>query len=155
MILLLALLAQDLEKELPRLPPTEAVDAPRTFRVAPGFSLELVACEPQVVDPVDLAFDEEGRLWVVEMIDYPFGDKEGNPPQGRVKRLEDADGDGRFERARVIADRLSWPTGLCLWKGGAFVIAPPELLYVKEDVREVLFTGFGTQNVQGLANNPR
>jgi putative membrane-bound dehydrogenase-like protein len=67
--------------------------------------------------------------------------------------LEDVDGDGRFERARVIADRLRWPTGLCLWDGGAFVVSPPDLLYVKEGKREVIFTGFGTQNVQGLANN--
>lgn len=156
MLLLLALVLQDpLEKELPRLKPTEAVDALKTFKVAPGFEMELVASEPQVVDPVDMAFDELGRLWVCEMIDYPFGDKEGNPPQGRVRRLEDVDGDGRFEKATVIADRLRWPTGLCLWKGGAYVVSPPDLLYVKEDVREVVLTGFGTQNVQGLANNPR
>jgi putative membrane-bound dehydrogenase-like protein len=154
MIWILLLLAQDaLEKELPRLKPTEAVDALKTFTVAPGFEMELVASEPQVVDPVDMAFDEEGRLWVAEMIDYPFGEKEGNPPQGRVKVLEDVDGDGRFERARVVADRLRWPTGLCLWDGGAYVVCAPDILYVKDGRREVVFTGFGAQNVQGLANN--
>jgi putative membrane-bound dehydrogenase-like protein len=149
MLLAFALLLQD----LPRLAPTPAEEAHRTFDLAPGFEIELVASEPTVVSPVDLAFDERGRIWVVEMIDYPFGDAEGHPPQGRVKVLEDVDGDGRHERATVIAERLRWPTGLCLWDGGAYVVAPPDLLYVKEGrPREVVLTGFGTQNVQGLAN---
>jgi putative membrane-bound dehydrogenase-like protein len=151
----LLLLLQDYQAELPRLKPTEPADAAATFRLAPGVRVELVAAEPLVVDPVDLAFDELGRLWVVEMIDYPFGADEGNPPQGRVRRLEDADGDGRFDRVELIADRIAWPTGLALWKGGAYVTAPPYLLYVKEGVREVVQTGFGVQNVQGLANNPK
>jgi putative membrane-bound dehydrogenase-like protein len=153
MLVALLLVLQDYKDELPRLKPTEPADALATFRTAPGVRLELVAAEPLVVDPIDLAFDELGRLWVVEMIDYPFGAEEGNPPQGRVRRLEDADGDGRFDRAEVIADRIAWPTGLALWKGGAYVVAPPVLLYVKEGVREVVQGGFGFQNVQGLANN--
>jgi putative membrane-bound dehydrogenase-like protein len=153
LIALLALAVQDLQAELPRLKPVEPADAAATFRLAAGVRVELVAAEPLVVDPVDLAFDELGRLWVVEMIDYPFGADEGNPPQGRVRRLEDADGDGRYDRVETIADRLAWPTGLALWKGGAYVVAPPYLLYVKEGVREVVQTGFGVQNVQGLANN--
>ncbi|HYE98609.1 MAG TPA: PVC-type heme-binding CxxCH protein, partial [Planctomycetota bacterium] len=155
MLLLLLALSQDLAGELPRLKPTEPAEAHKAFTLAPGVRLELVAHEPAVVDPVDMAFDEHGRLWVLEMIDYPFGDAEGNPPQGRVKVLDDPDGDGRFERATVVAERLRWPTGLCLWDGGAFVISAPDVLYVKEGVREVVFTGLGTKNVQALANNPR
>ncbi|HVE39783.1 MAG TPA: PVC-type heme-binding CxxCH protein [Planctomycetota bacterium] len=153
LLLLLALLQQDYKDELPRLKPTEAADAVKTFKLQPGYRIELVAAEPTVSSPVDLAFDEEGRLWVVEMVDYPFNESEGNPAQGRVVRLEDKDGDGRYETRTVIAEKISCPTGLALWDGGAFVTAPPVLLYVKEGVRKIVQSGFGTQNIQGLANN--
>jgi putative membrane-bound dehydrogenase-like protein len=151
--LVLLAVQQDYKDELPRLKPLEPAGALAAFRTAPGVRLELVAAEPLVVDPVDLEFDEDGRLWVVEMIDYPYGAAEGHPPQGRVRRLEDVDGDGRYDRSEIVADRIAWPTGLALWKGGAFVTAPPLLLYVKDGVREVVQSGFGAQNVQGLANN--
>jgi len=161
LLLLLALLqlvlspveGQDFKDDLPRLKPTEPADAVKTFKLQAGYRIELVAAEPTVASPVDLAFDEEGRLWVVEMVDYPFNEGEGNPPQGRVVRLEDKDGDGRYETRTVIADKISCPTGLALWDGGAFVTAPPVLLYVKEGVRKIVQSGFGTQNIQGLANN--
>src|SRR5258708_33618824 len=100
-----------------------------------------------------MAFDEEGRLWVVEMVDYPFNETEGNPAQGRLVRLEAKDGDGRFDTRVVIAEKLPCPTGLALWDGGAYVTAPPYLLYLKEGIRKVVQDGFGTQNIQGLANN--
>jgi len=152
----LLLLAQDpLEKELPRLAPTDAKDAPKTFALKPGFRIELVASEPLVCDPIDAAFDEEGRLWVVEMVDYPFGDKEKNPPQGRLVILDDPDGDGRFDKRTVLADRMRWPTGLALWDGGAFVTSVPDVLYLKGDRKQVVLTGFSDENVQGLLNSPR
>jgi putative membrane-bound dehydrogenase-like protein len=135
--------------------PLEPEAALKAFKIVPGFRIELVAAEPQVVDPVDMAFDEDGRIWVAEMIDYPYGDAEKNPPQGRVRMLEDLDGDGRYEKVTVIADRLRWPTGLALWDGGAYVTAPPDVYYVKPDRRELVFSGFGTTNVQGLVNNPK
>src|SRR5437867_4320302 len=72
-------------------------DALTTFRLAEGLRIELVAAEPEVVDPVAIAFDENGRMFVVEMRDYPNGPGEGNPFLSRVKLLEDKDGDGRFE----------------------------------------------------------
>ncbi len=149
--------AQDdpLKGELPRLKATEPKDAAATFRLKPGYRIELVAAEPLVASPVDMAFDEEGRLWIAEMIDYPFGDREGNPPQGRIVVLEDKDGDGRYDTRRVVADHLRWPTGLACWDGGVFVISVPDLLYVKDGRRDVVATGFGAQNVQGLANNPK
>ncbi len=144
---------QDYKDQLPRLKPTEAADAIGTFKLADGYRIELVAAEPLVTSPVDLSFDEEGRLWVVEMVDYPFNEAEGNPAQGRVVRLEDKDGDGRYDTRIVVADKISCPTGLALWDGGAYVTAPPVLLYVKDGVRRVVQSGFGTQNIQGLANN--
>jgi putative membrane-bound dehydrogenase-like protein len=138
----------------------EPADALRSFRIRPGYKIELVAAEPTVVDPVDLAFDEDGRLFVAEMIDYPYGDAEGNPPQGRIRLLEDRDGDGRYERSSVYVDRLRWPTAVAVWNGGVFVASVPDVVYFKDgdgdgvaDRREVFLTGFGANNVQGLVNN--
>src|SRR5438094_10645630 len=76
-----------------------------TFHLAPGLRIDLIAAEPLVESPVACAFDEAGRLWVVEMRDYPNGPAPGKPPEGRVKVLEDTDGDGRFDRTTVFADR--------------------------------------------------
>ena len=105
---------KSLKDELPRLRPTEPTEAIKTFRTLKGLRIELVAAEPEVVDPIDMAFDEDGRIWVVEMIDYPFGEPEKYPPQGRIRILEDTDGDGRVDRSFVFADKLPWPTGLAL-----------------------------------------
>src|SRR2546425_5509946 len=69
-----------------------------SLRVADGLSIELVACEPQISSPVAMAFDENGVLYVVEMLDYPTASKD-KPPLGRIKRLEDRDGDGVYEHA--------------------------------------------------------
>src|SRR5436305_5397875 len=75
-----------------------------TFRVPKGFRVELVASEPDVVDPVAMAFDENGRLFVCEMRGYPNGGVgTGEIASGRIKVLEDADGDGVFERSAVYA----------------------------------------------------
>src|SRR4030095_1626974 len=85
-------------KELPKFPPVAARDALNTFQLKNGFRLELVAAEPVVTEPSARPFDEDGRLFVLEMNDFPDGDKQ-HP--GRVKRLEDTDGDGRFDKATV------------------------------------------------------
>jgi putative membrane-bound dehydrogenase-like protein len=113
----------------------------------PTLTLELVAAEPIVQSPVAMTFDEHGRLFVVEMIDYPH-DSATHP--GRISVLEDSDGDGRFDRAHVFADDLPWPSGAFPWDGGLFVTASPDILYLKDttgdgraDLRRVVYTGFG------------
>src|SRR6266511_3170654 len=84
---------------LPRVAPTAPDRALSTFRVKPGFRIELVAAEPLVVDPIALSFDENGRLYVVEMRDY----SERRPEKlSRIRRLEDTDGDGRFDKSTVF-----------------------------------------------------
>ena len=103
LLLAAATLAQE---DLRATKPLEPAEALKAFRLRPGYRIELVAAEPDVVDPVDLAFDEDGRLFVAEMIDYPYGDAEKHPPLGRVRMLEDKDGDGRYERSAVYAERL-------------------------------------------------
>jgi glucose/arabinose dehydrogenase len=84
----------------------------------------------------------------------------GDKPLGSVRLLRDTDGDGRFDRATVFADGLLWVCGIAPWKGGVFVTAPPDIWYLKDtngdgvaDVREKVFTGFGTKNQQAMLNN--
>src|SRR5690349_20018838 len=103
-----------------------------TFRLAPGFRAELVACEPDVVDPVALAFDEDGRMYVAEMIGYPNGGvATGDLTSGRIKLLEDRDGDGFYEHCTVFADGLRLPSGVQPWKGGLLVADAPSILYLE------------------------
>ena len=136
-------------------PPYSAEEALGTFQLPAGFRIELVAAESDVIDPVAMAFDEQGRLFVVEMRDYPFHAE----PQGRVKLLEDRDGDGRFEHVTVFADGLSLPNGVMAWKDGVLVTAAPDVLYLgdtdgdgRADVKEVLLTGFAATNPQLRVN---
>jgi putative membrane-bound dehydrogenase-like protein len=146
----------DLKDELPRIAPRPPAEALAAFTVLPGFRVELAAAEPLVTSPVALAFDEDARLFVVEMNDYPESREER---LGRVRLLEDADEDGRYERATVYAEGLAWPTAVACWEGGVFIGAAPDILYLKDtdgdgraDVSKAVFTGFGHQNVQGLLN---
>ena len=154
----------DPAKDLPRYPAVEPKDAIATWQVKKGFHLELAAHEPQVRSPIALSYDERGRMFVCEMIDYSEM-RDVTPHLGRISMLEDKDGDGYFETSKVFADDLAWPTGVICANGGIFVIATPDLWFFKDsdgdgkaDVREKVFTGFGTGlkllNVQGLANSP-
>lgn len=134
---------------------------PGEFRVPADLALTLVASEPNVVDPVALTFDEQGRMFVVEMRDYPYGIGPERKPGGTVRLLEDLDGDGKFEKASLFAEGLSFPTSIAPWKGGVVVAAPPEIIYLRDadgdgkaEVRRVLFDGFTLgvtdSNVNGL-----
>src|SRR5581483_830002 len=77
--------------------PLEPDESLAHFRLPPGVKIELAAAEPEIIDPVAIRFDEDGRLWVVEMRDYPNGPGPGQKPLSRIKLLEDTDGDGRYE----------------------------------------------------------
>ena len=147
---------RDYTSELPRIPPVEAKDAMSTFTIADGFRIEQVAAEPTVVDPIAMAFDEYGRLFVVEMRGYS---EDGDQNLGRIRLLEDNDGDGRYETSYIYAAGLSWPTALTCYDGGLLVGAAPDIWYFKDtdgdhqaDVKKIVFTGFGRGNVQGLIN---
>ncbi|MBI2928254.1 MAG: HEAT repeat domain-containing protein [Verrucomicrobia bacterium] len=125
------------------------IAAPGNFALHPALEMSLFAAEPDVVDPVALCFDEDGRVYVVEMRDYPYGVGPERKPGGTVRLLEDRDGDGQADRSVLFAEGLSFPTSIAPWKGGVLVTAPPEIIFLKDtdgdgqaDVREVLFTGF-------------
>ena len=129
-----------------------------TAQLPDDLRLELAAQEPVVVDPVGLAFDADGRMFVVEMGGYPMR-PEGSPPLGRVKRLVDEDRDGYYETWTLFADGLPYPTSILPWRDGVLVTAPPDILHLRDpdgdgvaDVRDVLFTGFPVDNTQHNIN---
>lgn len=143
--------------------PLSPTEERATFRLAPGLRIDLVASEPEVVDPVALAFDERGRLFVAEMRGYPNeGVGTGPITSGRIRLLEDRDGDGVYEHATVFADGLRFPTGLMVWRGKLLVANAPDILMLEDrdgdgraDGRTVLYTGFGVANIQQLVNSPQ
>lgn len=111
------------------------------------------------MDPIDIAWGPDGKLWVVEMTDYPLGLDGRGTPGGRVRFLEDTDRDGRYERSTVFMEPLPYPTGVMAWREGALVLAAPDLIYAEDrdgdgraDHREVLYTGFGEGNQQHRVN---
>lgn len=131
------------------------------FRLDPGLRIELAAAEPEVQSPVAMCFDEDGRLWVVEMLDYPNGPQPGRPPEGRIKILEDRNGDGRYEQARVFAEGLLFANGLLRWRDGVLVTAAPHIVHLRDtdgdgqaDRREVLYEGFAVENPQLRVSHP-
>jgi putative membrane-bound dehydrogenase-like protein len=142
---------------LERVPPVAPDKALATIEVADGFRIEQAAAEPLVADPVAMAFDEHGRMYVVEMIDYSEQSEEW---LGRIRMLSDEDGDGRFEKSQVFAEDLSWPTAVVCYDGGIFVGNAPHILYLKDtdgdgvaEEPRVVYSGFGRDNVQGLINS--
>lgn len=155
----------DPNKELPRYPALEPKEAIASWKLKKGFKLEFAAHEPQVVDPIAICFDEKGRMFVCEMIDYSE-QRDVTPHLGRVSMLEDKDGDGYYETSTIFADNLAWPTGLIWANNQLFVIATPDIWSFKDadgdgkaERREKIYTGFGTGleilNVQGMANSPQ
>ena len=141
--------------------PLDPVAALAEFQLNPKFRIEVAAAEPQVIDPVAVRFDENGRMWVVEMGDYPNGPAKGGRPQSRVRWLEDTDGDGRYETSRVFADGLLFATGIQPWDKGVLVTVAGELIYLVDsdgdgvaDKRETWYSGFKQENPQLRANHP-
>lgn len=161
-------------QEVPPLPRSKALEpneAAASFVAMEGFSMQLLAAEPLVTDPVALTYDERGRAFVCEMNDYPYTDKASHRPSqenpqdqaiGRVRLLWDSDANGSLDKATLFAEGLSWPTGAACWKGGIFVVATPDLWYLRDedgdgraDLRLRCFTGLRKLNVQAVANNPQ
>ncbi|MEE2947561.1 MAG: PVC-type heme-binding CxxCH protein, partial [Verrucomicrobiota bacterium] len=123
-------------------------DPDKPFILHNELDISLIANEPDVVDPVALAFDHDCQLYVVEMRDYPNGVPKKNKG-GAVKLLSDTNRDGKYDRITLFAKNLSYPTSVSAWRGGLLVAAPPDIVYLKDtngdgisDNRETLISGF-------------
>ena len=154
--------AEPAPRNQPPVPPLSPEESRQRVRLPPGYVAEIVAAEPLVLDPVAFDWDEHGRLWVVEMADYPNGMDDKGAPGGRVRILVDTDGDGRYDRATLFAEGLSFPTGILTWRDGCLITAAPEILFLRDEdgdgraeKRAPLFTGFNTGNQQLRINGLR
>ena len=134
----------------------------QAIETRPGYRVELVAAEPLVMDPVAFDWGPDGRLWVVEMADYPLGLDDRGKPGGRVRYLEDRDGDGQYESSTLFATGLSYPSDIMAWRRGVLVTAAPHIWYLEDtnqdgraDRREPWFQGFGEGNQQHRVNGLR
>ncbi|MEC9331812.1 MAG: PVC-type heme-binding CxxCH protein [Verrucomicrobiota bacterium] len=110
--------------------------------------MSLLVSEPNIIDPVALAFDNNCQLYVVEMRDYPTGVPKRSKG-GSIKLLTDTNGDGQYDRITQFASKLSYPTSVTAWKEGVLVAAPPNIIYLKDtngdgisDIRKTLVSGF-------------
>lgn len=134
----------------PALTPDESLAA---FRIAPGYEIELVAAEPLVEDPVAMAWDEWGRLYVVEMRGY-MPDAYGNgseEPVGQIVRLEDTDGDGRMDKSEVFLSGLVNPRAVAVVNEGILIGEPPTLWLCELKQRKDLCTQ--RKNIGGYATD--
>jgi putative membrane-bound dehydrogenase-like protein len=131
----------------------------KQIQVPPGFEVRLFASEPEVVNPVAMTWDERGRLWVLELYEYPKGAPKGEKGRDRIKILEDVNADGKADKVTVFAEGYSLATGLALGNGGVYLGAAPDLYFLqdtdgddKADKATTLLTGFGMEDRHELLN---
>jgi mono/diheme cytochrome c family protein/glucose/arabinose dehydrogenase len=154
-----------LKFKLPPAPVLSPEEALKTFKIEKGFRIELVACEPMIQSPIAISFDDQGRMFVVEMRGY-MNDVNGageKDPSGRVSLLEDTKGTGRMDKATAFVDGLVMPRSVLAVNGGALIGESPNLFFYKDtkgtgvaDVRTVVATDYGTRGGQPehMANTP-
>ncbi|MXV16370.1 PVC-type heme-binding CxxCH protein [Hufsiella ginkgonis] len=152
-------------KVQPALTPEESI---KLIQVPPDFEIRLFAAEPDITNPIAMSWDERGRLWIVESVDYPntFLETDG-AANDRIKICEDTNGDGKADKFTIFADKLNIPTSMVFANGGVIVSMAPYFVFLKDtngddkaDIRENILTGwekadthFGPSNLQYGFNN--
>lgn len=140
-----------------------AAESQKLIQLDGPYEAQLVASEPQVLDPVEVTWDAEGRMYVADMLDYPLGPKDPNdPPMSRVLQLIDDDGDGKMDRSVVFADHIEFVQGLLPYKDGLIATTRAQVLFLKDndgdgkaDVIESLIKGFNPRHAQLQVSAPR
>lgn len=137
--------------------PLEAAESMKHIVHPNDFELKLFVSEPQIKRPICMNWDERGRLWIAESVDYPNNRTENND---RIVICEDTDNDGKADKFTVFADKLSIPTSFVFANGGIVVTQAPNTLFLKSskgddkaDIREILFSGWGTGDTHAGPSN--
>src|SRR3954449_7523193 len=133
----------------------------KSFILADGFEVNLYAADPLIAKPIQMNFDDAGRLWIASSEVYPQI-KPGQMANDKVLILEDRDGDGRADKTTVFADGLLIPTGVEPGDGGAYVANSTELLHLKDtdgdgkaDAKRVVLSGYGTEDTHHILHTLR
>jgi putative membrane-bound dehydrogenase-like protein len=125
------------------------------MKLPPGFKVTLVASEPDIVNPTSFTFDDQGRIWLTESVEYPR--ESAGPGQDRIKVLESTKHDGHFDKVTVYKDGLNIPAGIAIGNGGVYVTNSPDILFLqgkdKCEKQEVILTGFGRADRHELPNS--
>lgn len=116
-------------RETPKLSPEEEQSG---FHLPDGFEIQLVAAEPEINKPLNMAFDIRGRLWITSTLEYPYAAKEGAVPRDSIKILEDTNGDGRADKVTTFADKLNIPMGLLPVRDGVICFNIPSIYYLRD-----------------------
>ncbi len=131
----------------------------KAFHLPPGFEIQLVASEPDIHKPINIAFDDRGRLWLTESVEYPYAAPPGRKPRDAVKILEDFDDSGKARKITTFADELNIPIGVLPLKDQALVYSIPNILRLtdttaagKADKREVLYASYGHKDTHGMTS---
>ena len=140
--------------------PLPATEQAKTFRLPPGFTIQLVSAEPDIAKPMNLAFDRRGRLWVSSSLEYPYAAPEDQPARDTIKILEDTTGDGYHDKVTTFADGLNIPMGLYPYGDGVICFSIPYIWHLRDtdgddraDVREKLYGPFDcTRDTHGMCN---
>ncbi|PCJ98722.1 MAG: dehydrogenase [Flavobacteriaceae bacterium] len=141
--------------------PLSPEESKKLIQVPPGFQLELFASEPDIINPIAMNWDEKGRLWVIETVDYPNTVRDDrNSGDDRIKICEDTDGDGKADKFTVFADNLNIPTSFTFSNGGIIISQAPNFIFLKDtdgddkaDVKEVLIEGWGVFDTHAGPSN--
>lgn len=126
--------------------PLTAQDEQKTFHVPPGFEVQLVATEPEIQKPLNMAFDAKGRMWLTDSQEYPFAAPPDRKGRDTIKILEDTNGDGRADKITTFADGLNIPIGIYPYRDGCIAFSIPYVWFLRDtdgdgtcDTREKLF----------------
>lgn len=140
--------------------PLDPAESQKHYTMPEGFKLELFAAEPQIGKPIAMTWDERGRLWIAETVDYPNEMQRKGEGRDRIRICEDTDGDGKADKFTVFAEKLSIPTSLICINGGVVVHQAPETLFLKDtngddvaDEKKVLFSGWSTGDTHAGPSN--